>query len=206
MSGDESRRYRSLVICAVVLIAWVGAAHAIPDAPNLRRMPPAMSVAADVMSSFAPNSHRLLTRMEHTIDHFLFLLGDVGLFWLWTTVSVIFFLLIAAFASVVDMRMLRLGGQHPGLLSRYLGYGVRTFFAVLWDRHTPYTARLLLALALVYWLVPSDLIADQSVLPGFIDDVVITIAAAKAFVYLCPPALIAAHAAEVEWRATSRQA
>lgn len=143
--------------------------------------------------------------MEHTVDHMLFLLGDVGLFWLWTAVSVAVFLLIAAFSSVADMRMLRLASRERGALSRYLGYGVRTFFAVLVDRHTPYTARLLLALALVYWLVPFDLIADQSVLPGFLDDVVITVAAAKAFVYLCPATLIATHAAEVEWRAASRQ-
>ncbi len=189
-----------------MLIACVGTARAFPNSSSLGPVLPALSVAADAVGGLAPSSHRLLTRMEHTVDHFLFLVGDIGLFWLWTAVSVAFFLLIAAFASVIDMRMLRVGSEHPGLLSRYLGYGVRTFFAVLWDRHTPYAARLLLALALVYWLVPSDLISDESVLPGFIDDVVITIAAAKAFVYLCPPALIAAHAAEVEWRANSRQA
>ncbi len=206
MREDGSRWRRWLVICAAVLIACVSTARALSDAPSVRPLLPAISVAAEAVGGLAPSSHRLLTRMEHSIDHFLFFMGDIGLFWLWTAVSVAFFLLVAAFASVIDMQMLRASGQRPGLISRYLGYGVRTFFAVLWDRHTPYTARLLLALALVYWLVPSDLIADQSVLPGFIDDVVITIAAAKAFVYLCPPALIAAHAAEVEWRATSRQA
>jgi len=57
-----------------------------------------------------------------------------------------------------------------------------------------------LGAALVYWLVPFDLIPDDSVVPGFIDDVIIAASAAKGFMYLCPDSLIARHASGIEAR------
>jgi len=79
-----------------------------------------------------------------------------------------------------------------------LSHGARTFFRIARDRHTPRLAQALLGVALLYWLIPFDLIPDGSVLPGFVDDVVIAASAAKVFMYLCPAALVAKHAADVE--------
>jgi uncharacterized membrane protein YkvA (DUF1232 family) len=63
----------------------------------------------------------------------------------------------------------------------------------------------LLSVALLYWLVPFDLIADKSLVPGFIDDLAVAVVAAKGFVYLCPTSLVAAHARAVEERARRRR-
>jgi uncharacterized membrane protein YkvA (DUF1232 family) len=128
----------------------------------------------------------------------------VGAFWLWAALSIAVFLTVAAFASVADTRMFTFRHEPPGAVARYLGYSIRTFFLILLDRRTPYVARIFLGLALVYWLVPFDLIADKSLVPGFIDDLVVTVAAAKSFIYLCPTSLVAAHAHAVEERARRR--
>jgi uncharacterized membrane protein YkvA (DUF1232 family) len=133
------------------------------------------------------------------------LVGDVGGFWAWAALSIAAFLTVAAFASVADTRMLALRNQPRGAVARYLGYGIRTFFLVLLDRRTPYAGRIFLMAALVYWLVPFDVIPDTSVVPGFIDDFAVTVLAARGFVYLCPISLIAAHAHAVEERAHRRR-
>ena len=156
-------------------------------------------------SSLAPLSHRLTMRVEHTVDRLIMLAGDVGAFWLWVVVSMAAFLTVAAFASVGDTRMLALRHESPGAVARYLGYGIRTFFLMVLDRGTPYAARIFLAVGLLYWLVPFDLIADRSLVPGFIDDLVVTVVAAKGFVYLCPTSLVAEHAYAVEARARRRR-
>lgn len=145
-----------------------------------------------------PSAHRLATHAGHSINRLLLFLGDVGMFWLWTGLSIALFIGVVALASVVDRRMFRLRREMPGTLSRYLGHGLRTFFRILLDRHTPYSARVFLALGLAYWLLPSDLIPDMTLVPGFIDDVLVAVVMTKAFLYFCPPSLVVAHAAAVE--------
>jgi len=107
---------------------------------------------------------------------------------------------VATLSSIADVRLLSLRHQPAGTVGRYVGNGVRTFIRVLRDRQTPIGPRLLLVGALLYWLVPLDLIPDQSMVPGFVDDLVIAVTAAKGFIYFCPDALIAHHAAAVEAR------
>jgi uncharacterized membrane protein YkvA (DUF1232 family) len=144
-------------------------------------------------------------RAEHTADRLILLAGYVGEFWLWIVISLGAFLTIVAFASAGDTRMLALRRESPSAVARQLGYGVRTFFLIMLDGGTPYVARILLALGLLYWLVPFDLIADRSIVPGFLDDFVVAVVAAKAFVYLCPASLVAKHAFAVEARARRRR-
>ena len=62
------------------------------------------------------------------------------------------------------------------------------------DRHTPNYARLVLAGGLAYWLLPMDLISDDTIVPGFLEDIVVAVVSAKWFVYLCPDGVIARHA------------
>jgi uncharacterized membrane protein YkvA (DUF1232 family) len=205
MEAHRNWRGRLGVSGAIVIVLWAGSAAGVPDATAFRPAVPVVSVATAMASGLAPLSHRLTTRAQHTFDRFLLLLGDVGAFWLWAALSIAVFLTVAAFASVVDMRMFTLRHEPPGAVARYLGYGIRTFFLILLDRRTPYVARLFLTLALIYWLVPFDVIADKSVVPGFVDDLAVTVAAAKTFVYLCPTSLVAAHAHAVEERAERRR-
>ncbi len=149
----------------------------------------------------AKHIHRLLTRTERELIHLGAFLQEIGALWLWFALSVAAFFTVTSFSSVVDRRMWSLRRQGPGVLGRYLGHGLRTFFRILRDRRTPYLARAVLAGALLYWLLPTDLIDDSSLWPGFVDDVLIAVLAAKGFMYLCPDALIAKHAAAVTGRA-----
>ena len=71
------------------------------------------------------------------------------------------------------------------------------------DRRTPLFPRTLLILALLYWVLPFDLIPDTTLVPGWLDDLAIAVIAAKLFVYLCPDALVASHAAAVESRVSA---
>ena len=56
-------------------------------------------------------------------------------------------------------------------------------------------------LALVYWLLPFDFVPDDSLLPGFVDDMIIAVSAAKGFMYLCPDSLVEQHASAVQTKA-----
>ena len=203
--GTDSQRSRTMwVACAILAVCWAGPAPGLPHSCGFQPALTMVSATFADASAVAPYMHRLTTRLEHTMERFLMLIGNVGMFWLWTAVSLAVFLIIAAFSSVIDRRMLALRNERPGALGRYLGYGVRTFFLIVIDRRTPYTARLLLAAGLLYWLVPFDLLADRSPVPGFFDDFCVTVAAAKGFVYFCPSALVAGHARAVEARAHRR--
>ncbi len=204
--GAGSGRWRRVWIgCAIASVCWAVAAAGLPDTTGFRPVLPVLSTTAESASGMAPAMHHMALRVEHTIDRFVGLIGEVGAFWLSMVMSLAVFLIIAAFSSVADTRMLALRRQRPGAVGRYLGYGMRTFFLILIDRHTPNTARLLMAVGMLYWLLPFDLISDSTVVPGFVDDFLITVAVAKAFVYLCPAALVAEHAHAVEARAHRRQ-
>jgi uncharacterized membrane protein YkvA (DUF1232 family) len=205
MAVRNGRAGRLWGSCASAIVLWAGAAAGLADATGFRPTVSVVHATAGMASSLAPLSHRLVTRAQHTVDRFLLLAGDVGAFWLWAALSIAVFLVVAAFASVIDTRMFTLRREPPGAVARYLGYGIRTFFLILLDRRTPYVARLFLTVALVYWLVPFDLVADKSLVPGFIDDLAVAVVGAKGFVYLCPASLVAAHAHAVEERARRRR-
>jgi len=193
-----------VVLWLVSLAAGLHPAVALPNLDGWYASPPSMQPAGMAIStrpSLEKRIHRLMTRTEHSTRRFATLLGSVGLLWLRTTLSAAVFLGVAAFSSVADLRMLSLRHEGRGALSRYLGYGMRTFFRLLRDRRTPFLARSVLAMALLYWLVPFDLLRDNSLLPGFLDDIVVAVSAAKGFMYLCPDALVDAHAADIESQA-----
>jgi len=142
--------------------------------------------------------HRLMRRAENTATRLRALFSTAGAVWISILASGLVFLLVAAVSSAVDFRMLAMRRNGPGVLSRYLGHGTLTFFRIVRDRRTPNLARVVLVAGLVYWLLPTDLIPDESMVPGFVDDLVVAITAAKVFIYLCPEALVARHAAAVE--------
>jgi len=138
--------------------------------------------------------HRKITRASNSIERLARFFGQVGVIWLWTLVSIGVFLLVAALSSVADVRMLDFRHRGVQALSNYVIRGIRMFFRIIIDRNTPNLARTVLLVALLYWLVPADLIRDRSILPGFMDDLVIAAGGAKVFTWLCPDRLVAAHA------------
>ena len=60
---------------------------------------------------------------------------------------------------------------------------------------SPYLPRAVLVMALLYWLLPVDLVGDGMPVVGMLDDVLVAVLAAKLFIHLCPDTIIAAHAA-----------
>jgi uncharacterized membrane protein YkvA (DUF1232 family) len=175
-----------LLTCAATCVAAVRVAW------------PTVEVGLHAVTAAAPGFdgrlHRVATRAEHTLGR----LGAALTTGIWILVSAALFLVVAAIASAADVRMLQLRQHRARAVVRDLGHGVRIFFRVLGDRQTLYAPRTVLALALVYWLLPLDLVDDGIQGVGMLDDVVIAVVAAKVFIRLCPDAVVEAHAAAVQ--------
>jgi uncharacterized membrane protein YkvA (DUF1232 family) len=137
------------------------------------------------------------TRSERVLRRVGALVIGVAAACLWVLPSTAFFLIVVAVAAATDLRMLDLRRQTRQMLARDLGHGVRIFFGILRDRQTRYLPRGVLGLALLYWLLPTDLLGDGTPAVGMLDDLAVAILAAKLFVYLCPDTVVAAHAAAV---------
>lgn len=196
----ERKRRKTLI--AGVAVVLVFAAHRAPASLGASA-PPALAVegfhtALGAAPGVGGQVHRLFTRSERSMTRFASTAVHILAVWFGFVLSALVFLLIAAVSSVADVRMLDLRRHGPAVLARDLAHGVRTFFRLLRDRRTPYGARAVLALALIYWLLPLDLIQDGVMPLGVLDDLVVAVISAKAFVYLCPDALIAANAADVQ--------
>ncbi len=194
---DRHSQLLAGVISLVVVLAlvWPGTpAQAIGSSSDVPLLVSSMSAAP----GFGGLLHRNTTRLQNTLGRLMGFIGRVGIMWLWAVASAAAFLLIVAFSSTADIRLLDFRWRGLRSAPWYIGRGMLTFFGIVWDRHTPALARAVLALALLYWLLPTDIIPDTSVLPGFIDDVIIAVIGAKCFVYLCPDALIASHAGTVD--------
>jgi uncharacterized membrane protein YkvA (DUF1232 family) len=138
--------------------------------------------------------HRATTRSERALRRLTATLGLAVVTWFWVLLSALGFLIVAALASAIDLRMLDFRRQSAQVLGRDLGHGVRMFFRILRDGRTPYLPRALLVAALLYWLLPVDFVGDSIPVLGMLDDLVIAIVAAKLFIHLCPDAVVEAHA------------
>jgi len=74
---------------------------------------------------------------------------------------------------------------------------VRLHWRLFRDRRIALWPKLLLAVAVVYLLVPFDLLPDWLPVIGEIDDVLVLVTAARWFLRLCPAAIVAEHARTV---------
>jgi uncharacterized membrane protein YkvA (DUF1232 family) len=157
----------------------------------------AVNAAAAAAPGFLGRVHRVATHTERGLRRVGALVTSAAAAWLWILPSAILCLIVAAVASATDLRMLDLRRQTPQMLARDLVHGVRTFFGILRDHQTRYLPRAVLALALLYWLLPTDLVGDGTPVVGMLDDLIVVILAAKLFIYLCPDAVVEAHAAAV---------
>jgi uncharacterized membrane protein YkvA (DUF1232 family) len=158
-------------------------------------------LAAGVAPGLQGQVHRLVTRTENTIARFAIVVGHAAVTWLWLLASAVAFLFVAAAASAADVRMLDLRRHSVEDAVRDWVLGIRTFFRILRDQRTPYVARSVLAVALIYWLLPVAVAGEQMPVLEVLDDVAVAIIGAKLALYLCPDSLIAANARTVRTRA-----
>jgi len=157
---------------------------------------------------------RNVTRAERSLGRFGYVLGYLVMLWVWIGVNTLVFLVLTAVASVADFRMLTRRRDGADALMRYFINGGRTFLRLLRDGRTPLLARATLALGLLYWLIPTDLLAESffpfseegPTILFFIDDVLTAFVVSKLFMYLCPDSLVAEHAAAVEEQARAHVA
>jgi len=198
MNVDSSwfRRVKRLPLVAVGLCgAW---------AQPVAAMSPVRSALLAVQfqlsaSAAAPgvlgHVHRLASHSERTLSRLAALVINGLDTWLWMLLSAALFLVVTAIASAADLRMFTSGWHNPQASTRDLVHGVRMFFRIVRDARTPYLPRAVVVMALLYWLLPVDLLGDGMPVVGMLDDLLIAVLAAKLFIYLCPDAVIAAHAA-----------
>lgn len=203
-SAERRIGWLSVLTSAMLLASLSSSVRALdthPPAAQASLLTTETVLGTSMALPLARKANHALRQTQRMMDGFISVLTDTGLFWLWVLRSTIVFAIIAALSSVIDRHVLSFRRARAGTLSRYLARGIRMFLGLVWDRRTPYLARAVLAGALLYWLLPSDLIPDTSRIVGVLDDIVITYSATRAFMYLCPDALLARHAAAVEWRA-----
>ncbi|MBI3783089.1 MAG: DUF1232 domain-containing protein [Deltaproteobacteria bacterium] len=184
----------SLLMALLFLAMPVTTTHAV----GVQGMKDSGAIVSAGMPSLDRYVSRLSTRSEHLLGRFGAALQSAGLVWIWLLLSTAVFTIVVALASVIDMRMMDLRQFSAHRFGVDVRHGVRLFFRISIDRRMPNLPRLLLAIGLLYWLAPVDLIPDSSWVPGFIDDVLIAILVSKTFIYLCPAALMARHAHAVE--------
>lgn len=87
---------------------------------------------------------------------------------------------------------------------RHLPHFVRLYWRLFRDRRVSMWAKAVLVLAVVYLLSPLDLLPDTMPFLGEIDDLVVLLAACKAFMYLCPPAVVQEHVQRIAARQTNK--
>ena len=71
---------------------------------------------------------------------------------------------------------------------------LRLHWRLLWDRRVGLAPKLLLAVGVLYFLLPLDLIPEFPLGPvGWLDDLVVIGLASSAFLRLCPPRVVQEH-------------
>ncbi len=70
---------------------------------------------------------------------------------------------------------------------------VKLYWRLFTDRRVSLLPKAVLALGIVYLLVPTDALFDFLLPLGLVDDVVVLIIAAKAFMALCPRRIVEEH-------------
>jgi uncharacterized membrane protein YkvA (DUF1232 family) len=96
----------------------------------------------------------------------------------------------------------------PSLIAVWRSQGLRALLTnaalmlyvygrLLFSSKAPIAPKLLLLGALLYGVVPSDLVPDRRFWPGQLEDVVLIVIAARAFVYGCPQELVNEYAERV---------
>ncbi len=117
------------------------------------------------------------------------------------------FVLVAVLASVLDRGLwLRWRMEGWRALQSYVSSAAAVYMLTAFDRRADRLGRSLLLAALLYGVVPWDLIPDYRLVGGIVDDVVLVAGASQWFMRRCPAAVIERHARSVEaWRERTRR-
>ncbi len=76
---------------------------------------------------------------------------------------------------------------------------IKLYYRLFKDTRVPAQLKLILVLALVYVVSPIDLISDWLIpLFGYVDDLIILIAALRFFLKKCPPEIVREHVERIE--------
>jgi uncharacterized membrane protein YkvA (DUF1232 family) len=81
---------------------------------------------------------------------------------------------------------------------RQLPNFVRLYWRLFRDRRVSVFPKALLVLTAVYVISPIDVIPDALPILGQIDDLVLLLAACKAFMYLCPRSVVQEHVRRID--------
>ncbi len=119
----------------------------------------------------------------------------------WVLPSALLFLLWSATVAVFDTSLLREVARHASHALRQLWLGVWLFVRLAFDREVPVLPRLGLFCALLYWVVPTDLVGDPGEAASYLDDLALAAISGKAFLWLCPEAAVKKQAERLVARA-----
>lgn len=70
---------------------------------------------------------------------------------------------------------------------------IRLYFAILFDRKTPWYVKLLISAGILYLIIPLDIVPDHIPFMGLVDDVSIGTALIALALHLVPPEVIEKH-------------
>lgn len=77
---------------------------------------------------------------------------------------------------------------------RHLPHFVRLYWRLFRDPRVSLLPKGILVLSLLYLISPVDILSDVAFpFLGEVDDLIVFLAACKAFIYLCPPAVVEEH-------------
>lgn len=108
------------------------------------------------------------------------------------------FVALILVAPLADLALLRTWYRNGFQAARHAALlGIAVNVRLLIDRRVPALARLPLVFAVIYGVAVLDLMPDGRAAWGRIDDIVVTLLAARLFTALCPESRIAAHARRV---------
>ena len=86
-------------------------------------------------------------------------------------------------------------------LLRQLPNFVRLYWRLFRDQRVSRFPKALLVLTAIYIAMPFDLLPDYMPVIGQIDDLVLFLGACKAFMYLCPRAVVEEHVRQIDGQA-----
>lgn len=158
-----------------------GAQIARPDAAAPRQM---------VAASWDRPVGRWVRRTERLLGRAAASVGLIAKTLLWVLGSTLMFLAWTAAVSALDWRMLRELFLQPRTLGRELALGPQVFLRLVRDWNAPFLARTGLVAAWAYWVVPMDLVSDEAIPGGLLDDAAVAALLGKAFLWLCPEQLV----------------
>ena len=126
-------------------------------------------------------------------------------YWLSWFLVALLLLVLGALISAVDLRLFKVWRERGSRqASRYALTGMAVFLRLLFDRRSPGWSRVAIALALLYGVVTSDLIADNTKLLGWVDDVALIGLTSRLFIRRCKDDVVEEHAAYVRERSARR--